>query len=451
MEEIKADAGRMDRIHLPFLVPALLFGVLGGFTLAVSLPVEAALGRMNLSWLSHVQIHGHVQVTGFAMLFIIGVALRIAPRFGRGTLALAGLVTPAGVLLIAGILLRAVGQPVADRTPFAVLMTTGAAAEWLSAIAFLAIFLVTLWPAIRSFQPHAMLLAMSFVWFVLQATAGLWWLIELARDGGTLLEHSRNSALLTMQVYGALLCAILGVGTRTFPALFGMPGPNLGVARAAVVALNVGVALWAASLAFRGSRGVEVDSFIATGTLTVGVAIVATVLMLGAGRLRHRFAPASSGFAWALQPVLLWLLATGLVLVWLGASAMATGTPARADQVDAARHIFLVGVVTLGIVAMGQLMLPEFASERLTNPPWNGRGPVFGAVISLAVVLRGIAPLAGIEGELRWWLMAIAGSLTLLATGAFALLFWRARYRHHRYIVRLAALRSSSPLPLVDR
>lgn len=452
MESIKADAGRMDRIHLPFLVPALLFGVLGGFTLAVTLPALAAAGRIDLSWLSHAQVHGHLQVVGFAMLFVIGVALRIAPRFGRGSLALEGLITPAGALLVAGILLRTVGQPMADRAPFALLMVGGAAAEWLGALAFLIVFTATLAPAIRTFQPHATLLAMSFTWFAVQATVGLWWLLALAIEGNTVLEYSRNSALLTMQVYGALLCAVLGVGTRTFPALFGMPAPRPATIHAAAVTLNVGVAVWAIALTLRATRGIDASAYVALSTLMVGAAITATVLILSAGRLRHRFAPASAGFAWAMQPALLWLLLTGLVLIWLGVTSAASGTAIPADQIDAARHIFLIGVVTLGIVAMGQLMLPEFASERLTHPAWRGRGPAFGAAISLAVVLRGVAPLTGIDGEIRWWLMAAGGSLMLLTTGVFALLFWRARRRHRRYVARLAAMRAGGPaIPVVER
>jgi len=152
-----------------------------------------------------------------------------------------------------------------------------------------------------------------------------------------------------------------------------------------------------------------------------------------------------------MQPVLIWLAVAGVALAWLGIQSTITGNTIRLDQLDATRHIFLVGVVTLAILAMAQLMLPEFASERITNPPAAWRGAVFGLALSFAVALRSLAPLAGVEGDLRWWLMALAGLITLIATTAFALLFWRARRRHVIYMMKINAMRArNAVLPMVD-
>lgn len=444
MDKVRADAGDLDRIHLPFLVASLLFAVFGGLTLAVSLPVQAALGHFNFSWLVHAQVHGHLQVTGFATLFVIGMAARLAPRFGRGTLAAPRLVRPAAGMLIAGILLRTIGQPLADQPAFAFLLTVGVVAEWIGALIFAGIFLATLAPAVRAFQPHATLLALAFFWFAAQATLGLWWLTELARDGGTLLEHSRNSTLLTIQIYGVLLSAILGVGTRSFPALFGMPPTSLLLSRAGAILLTAGVTTWSVALTIRALRGTDTGPLIGIGITAVGLAILLTVATFGVGRLKHRFSPASAGFVWAMQPVLIWLAIGGVALIWLGTQSTLTGNTIRLDQLDATRHIFLVGVVTLAILAMAQLMLPEFASERITNPPAVWRGAAFGLALSLAVVFRSLAPLAGIEGDLRWWFMALAGLITLVATTAFGLLFWRARRRHVAYMTKINAMRARS-------
>lgn len=453
MRRLRSDAGALDSIHVPFLVPSLLLGIFGGFTLAVTLPVQAAVGRFNLSWLAHAQVHGHLQVVGFATLFIVGVALRLAPRFGgRGVLTAPGLVAPAGILLVAGLLLRAVGQPLAHIPAFAALFAAGALAEWVAATALAAIFLTTLWPAVRAFDPPATLLATAFLAFAAQATLGLWWLTALALEGGTILEYGRNSALLTLQVYGVLLAAILGVGTKSFPALFGMPPPSVTASRLGFAALVAGLVLWAGGAALRAELSVETTYLVAAGMGLVGVSIATSVLMFGVGRLRHRFAPASAGFVWALQPVLLWLALSGIVLLWLAAQALLTGDAPPAARLDAARHIFLVGVVTLAILAMAQLMLPEFASERITNPPARWRGAAFGVALSLAVALRAFPTLAEVAHDLRWWLMAVAGLITLTATSAFALLYWRARRRHIGYMARIAALRArGTSLPVVER
>jgi hypothetical protein len=108
------------------------------------------------------------------------------------------------------------------------------------------------------------------------------------------------------------------------------------------------------------------------------------------------------------------------------------------------RHVFALGVVTLGIVSMAQLMLPEFASERLVSPPSRWRGPAFGAALSVAVVLRGVLPWAGLGGEERYWAMATGGVIALAAVAAFGALYWRARRRHVAYVARMAAARARS-------
>ena len=44
----KTDIALQDRVHVPFLMSALLLGVFGGFTLAVSLPIEMAMGARRV-------------------------------------------------------------------------------------------------------------------------------------------------------------------------------------------------------------------------------------------------------------------------------------------------------------------------------------------------------------------------------------------------------------------
>ena len=50
--------------HVPFIVTGLAFSLLGGFTLAISMPVEALFGLGARSWVAHAQAHGHLQVVG---------------------------------------------------------------------------------------------------------------------------------------------------------------------------------------------------------------------------------------------------------------------------------------------------------------------------------------------------------------------------------------------------
>lgn len=432
-----------EGIHVPFVLTALTIAVCGGFLLAVILPLEAALGHITMDWLAYAQVHGHLQVLGFAGLFVVGMAYRLAPRFGGGTLALPGMVLPVWALLTGALILRALGQPLAAQRPFAAMLVAGLLLELAGAAVFALQLLLTLAPALRARLPHALLLASAGVWLAVQAALGAWWLGALARDGQVLLPATRATALIDLQLFGFLLAALLGVGTRSFPTLLGSPTPSPRAGLAAAALLNAGLALWTAA-AIAADRGAEVPRLAAAGQAGVGLAILTCIVSFGIWRRGNRLAGASRGLAWALRPALLWLALTGLGLTLGAGQAIVDGRPVPFAEADALRHLFALGVVTLAIVAMAQLILPEFASERLVARPSEWRGAVFGATLSAAALLRGLLPWWGVEGTLRHWLYAVAGALGLAAVGGFAGLYVRARHRHDAYLARLAARRGIS-------
>ena len=428
--EIKPRETERDRVHVPFVTASLLFGVFGGFLLAVSLPVERAVSAIDVSWVAHAQIHGHLQLIGFAGLFVLGMAMRLAPHFGRGNLAYPTFVRPAFVLLVLGLLLRAIGQPLAQHDAFGIAMVSGAVLEAIAAAAFLAIVTVTLLPMIRTMQPHALFLCSGLTWFAVQAVLGVWWLTMMALDGGSILQYQRNSALVNLQLFGFVLASILGVGWRSFPTLFGMPAPARATGVGSLVLLDVGLLLWAAPALAGVTSGEVTLTFAAIGVGGVGLGIVIAVATFGLGRLRHRLAPASRGFVWALQPVLAWLLFTGLALILAGARGAMSDGGIDAAEIDAIRHIFALGVVTLAIVAMAQLLLPEFASDRMAHPPAPWRGAAFGVALSMAAVLRGVLPWIGLHGRGEDWAMATGATIALIAVAVFGGLYRQARRRH---------------------
>ena len=102
----------------PLLKAALLMGVGGGFLFATILTVTYALSiPLGTWWEALAQAHGHLQLYGWAGLFVLGVALHFLPRL-RGTPLVGARFVPwlLGVL-IAGLVLRAVSQPVLSIYP----------------------------------------------------------------------------------------------------------------------------------------------------------------------------------------------------------------------------------------------------------------------------------------------------------------------------------------------
>jgi len=96
----------------PYLRAALLLASGGGFTLACILTLAPLIGMpLGLWWEAVVQTHGHLQLFGWAGMFVIGVALNFLPRLRGTPLARPALLPWILGLLVAGLLLRFVSQP----------------------------------------------------------------------------------------------------------------------------------------------------------------------------------------------------------------------------------------------------------------------------------------------------------------------------------------------------
>lgn len=436
-----------DDVHVRFVSAALAFGLVGGLTLAIVLPVQAALGRVNLSWLAHAQVHGHLQVIGFAGLFVVGMTFRLAPRFGAGHIAYPRAVVPVFWLLVAGLVLRTVGQPMADHVWLARMLALGAVLELAGATLFAVCIVTTLRPAIVAGAPHAILISAGSLWLFGQACLGAWWLGGLASDGSVVLGAARNAGLVAMQVYGFLLCTFAGVGLRVFPTFFGMPQPSHRFGRAAAALLIGGLAIWVlASVGAPRSGGLATVG--AGGQAMVGAGVLALVGAFGWWRRETRFAAMSQPLSWALRATLGALTVTGVLLAATAGAALLEGRAVLVGQVDAVRHVFALGVVTLGVIGMAQLILPEFASERLIRKPSARRGAAFAGALLGAATLRGVIPLFGVGAPARFWLMSIAGVLALGSVAGFAFFFVRARRAHREYRSRVARFRDDG-LPVL--
>src|SRR5258708_24296044 len=128
----QSQATSVSRPQEPFwrvalvLRAALLVGACGGFVLAAVLSLtEATDAGLGPWWSALVQTHGHLQLYGWAGLFVIGVALHFMPRLRGAPLAapqLAGWMLGA---MLTSLILRAIAQP---------LVAVNGAAIWRAAL-----------------------------------------------------------------------------------------------------------------------------------------------------------------------------------------------------------------------------------------------------------------------------------------------------------------------------
>jgi hypothetical protein len=164
----------------------------------------------------------------------------------------------------------------------------------------------------------------------------------------------------------------------------------------------------------------------ASSLVAVSVALVVIVWASGVLHPRaNRVAAASQDQFWFLRAGCAWIVASSLLTCVYAGASVVDGEPLDQFELDAVRHLVTVGVVTMLIMGMAMLVVPEFAGRRLQHP--GERWPVwliFGA-LNAAVVLRTWPALEG-TGWLapeRYWPMALAGALALGALALFASMF----------------------------
>ncbi|MDE3096189.1 MAG: NnrS family protein [Chloroflexota bacterium] len=417
-----------DAPYRLFLGTSLALALFGGFLLAVLLPLAQALNwGWGARWQALVQAHGQLQLLGFAGLFIAGMALRLMPRFSGRDLAFPYLV-PALIPLIGGsVVLRALAQPWGSGALRDAGLALSAALLLAGALAFAAVVWATLLQRESRAEATAWYFSFGALAYIAQAALNAAVVVEMVRHDLALAPLAKDDMLIFVQLFGFVLLFLSGVATRAVPSLTGNPRPDA-PSRAAAAALAAGVALyavtaaWAAYHAPAGATARAEDAAL----LLIAAAFVAIIWLSGVVRPRaNRVARASQTSFLFVRAAFLWLFVAAVLMVWYGVPALADGRPLDAYATDAIRHTVTVGVVTMMIVGMGMLVIPEFAGRRIQHPG----GEI--AVLAMLTALNAAAALRiwpAIEG-LRWlsmtrfWPMAAAGALAIAAVAAFALMF----------------------------
>lgn len=429
-----------DRSYLLFIGGALLMAVGGGFVLAILLSLAQA-GSLGLEdrvpWL--IQAHGWAQVQGWAGLFVAGMGLRLLPRFaGRKPIGRA-LTVPVFSLLFSGVLLRMLSQ---SHRPNAATDGLFLAGELLAAGGVAGFTGLVGWTLLRGRK-----VAEPWRWFAF-AGASWWaiWALLLVRQGFAGYDnHAYLAAATDDATSWAILLAGIGnfiwaIQSRSVPVFFGRKTPTVRRALGPGIALNVGALAILASpwlSDFEQRRGLASVGFLLCGAALLALPPLAGAVWGEATRLRPRARPAAKFVLWGNRFAML----AGALLIWAGVSDLVFAGERAVAARDAARHAYGLGLVTLLIVGMAQLVAPFFALRRL-----DARGTslvdraVWWCLVS-AVVIRLATGLAADDwtGISRLHTSALAGALGWLGLVLFATTVIQAIRSEPRLKAQLAA------------
>jgi hypothetical protein len=405
-----------DRSYVLFIAGAMFVAIAGGFVLGTA----SALAESGVAWGERapwlIQAHGAAQLEGWAGLFVAGMALRLLPRFAGRRPLKARINLLLFALLFSGVVIRTIAQSAAGDGPSAAGVLAGQVLWGAGALALGMTVLVTLARGRKRNEP----------WAVFAFAGAAWWLIwgatslvagARAANNDAYIPTTFDNAMAWMVMLGAIGNFIWGVQSRSVPIFFGRKVPKLRQVIVPAVLLNAGVLLifvsgWLAA-------GTTEDRLMRAGLALAGAALVWLPWRAGscwgaATRLRPR-ARAAARFVLIAN---LAAVACGILLLWAGIAAADHAFDVR----DGARHAFGVGVITMLIVGMAQLVAPFFALRRIeSHGDWVMDRAVLGLLVMAAILRVAASLLAGlVPFDMRMHAAAFAGVCAWVALVLFA-------------------------------
>ena len=366
-----AAADPADTIYRPFFKAGIAVVLTLGAAWGAYLMLRIGLtGRFAAAGLREVNAHGHAQIFGWVGLFVMGFACQAFPRFKHTSLARPRLASASLWLMLAGIVVRSVAEPLA-----AALAWCGPAAVAASLLEVVAIGLFV-WAIAATWRRSGKGLAVydyyilaALFWFVVQAVGESAYLAATLaapdREHLLALVATWQAPLREVQIHGFGLLIVLGVSQRIFHHFYGLPAPGRRLSLAALVCLNVAVVGEAAGLVLMRQAGH------AWAGLWYGAVLL---LAASAGALVRDwrvFGPAAepdrslkflrAAHAWLLVSLGMLVLLPAyqhVLLRWLAPHSEAAGIGFSHAYYGAVRHAITVGFLSLMIVGVAAKVVP---------------------------------------------------------------------------------------------
>lgn len=440
----------------PLLKGALLLGVCGGFALATVLTITQSFPNvLGPWWIALVQAHGHLQLYGWAGLFVVGVAFHFLPRLRGTPIVLPRLLPWLLAGLIGGLVLRAICQPLdvlTDALLWRVLLIVSGILEAGALLGFTTIFLLLS----RNGPPFATraafvsifpLFLLAFSSLALASVSNLYNVIQASTSAG-IVPASGDDLNVTLGLFGFLLPVAFAMSARSLPMYAGLNGFPPLILRLLTASYGVGLFLLCLSL-FSIPWQQELN---ALGMCCMGGTILFFIgvflrLMLTRGKLPQHIKKLSSEpntmaqsyknrvsdegkaygpFVALVASSYLWALLGGILLLAQGLMLLISGSPLV--SIDTIRHSLTIGFIALLISGIAPRMLPGFSGKHISSAAlvqatlWLGNGAALLRVGTL--LLSPLLSLLPSGHSLSELLFGLSGPLGLIFAACLLFNLW---------------------------
>lgn len=230
---------RQADFQIGFIWVALATAVLAGFAIGAHLSFVIGFNfSLGQGFYSFIQTHGHVQLVGWAGLFIIGISLHVIPRLASVPLAHPRWIPGILWLMATGLLLRTLGQTILPylgtsrlAVPWRWLTVGSGLLEFVGIAIYIGLLLRTLrgigdirmQPALLSVRPYfGMMLA---GWF-LYASLNLALLVQMALQKSAIVSRGWNEFAILLFVDLVLLPVAFAFSVRMLPLYLTLRAPD---------------------------------------------------------------------------------------------------------------------------------------------------------------------------------------------------------------------------------
>ncbi|MBX5449227.1 hypothetical protein [Thermogemmatispora sp.] len=395
------------RLVAPLLRAALLIGSGGGFLLAALLTIMQALALPVGSWRSAlVQAHGHLQLYGWAALFVMGVSFHFLPRLRGSALPLPRLVPWILGLQVAGLLLRALAQPLLSLTGTGLLwrsaLIVSGSSEGLALLLASSEYFLLLWrgPALstrKAFLSIAPLISLAALSLAAAACLNAINMLQAATQSGLVLQPG-DDLNVSLGLFGFLIPFALAVSAQSLPMYAGLEAfprrilwPLASIYWLGLLLLGLGLGLAngddPARLTNWPLRFLEGPGLLLIGSVIASFVTIFINMMRRRGRLPAHVAALSPSpealarayrrhtaqqeqtygpFVAIIASAYLWALFSALLLIGNGLTLL--GGQALPFSLDAGRHSLAMGFITLLICGIAPRMVPGFSGGQIASP-----------------------------------------------------------------------------------
>lgn len=397
-----------DKVHLTvkqyaefrsgFIWTSLTTAILGGFALGAYLAVVIGYGVPGgQGFYALIQTHGHLQLIGWAGVFIMGISLHFIPRLASFPVPHPEWMNSILWLMIPGLILRGVGGIALSSLensplfiPLSWLVGASGALEAGAIVVYVSLLIGTMrgsikagrLPALAAVKPYFGMMAAGWI---LYACLNLSLLLHMALTGASAVDTAWNEFAVAAFVNLVLLPVAFALSVRLFPLYLALPAPDWPVyGIGCAYLLSVLLQLIPAAPPLAGFAPDITRLIIALGTLPKGGVILWFVWQLDLLTRRRplgrqaRFLdtgpdrpPTRPGlpdygefgrFERLVYAAYTWLALAAFIELLSGAAiVLGYSIPVAADAI---RHMYLLGFITHLVFGASVRMLPGFIRRK---------------------------------------------------------------------------------------